>query len=825
MSIPSGSGSTPHDKPISIEVTAAISGSRPRQGHARITLNGKSWDIRTLNDETPMTQDLAKKLETYFQSLADEKVFNPNSTLKLVFEGTVTPTSPALGSGKKILINKISQEHPASRRMVVAFDRAVIRSSTPTSASSTSSGHPSPSSKQPSTERSSSASPLASEASVTPPLTSGTTSPTSSQGSPATARAEQPHQAQATQAPTPPFDGSLRGNNAWGAVARDLLQIQGVRLPMDPSLVAAKQHKLRDQAISTLKNSTFLADQDNRALMAQSILNIHQKGGFPPQKKALELRNLLGAIQADSRLPPEISGKLREFVPNYQGLSRVALQTALNDLIKEADTESNDILRTVTRAFSPRLDTKNNKRIEGICHYILTTDPENLSPHAFFALVTQSTDQGDTKPFKVIIFEHKPSGKLEPTAIFRNEGVFLPSLSSAADIDKSQDLFILYDPATGTYATAAKQDSRFIENLMKALPHPPPAPRATGPLKAPPLPSTVPPLTETAIPLPADPPGKLIVDKTPKGEGGNCAPLSLLHQLQQRNIKKTDGNPYTSQQEVRSLASGYLREHIERLARANIEGTTADTPEAKIMARVVASMKVAREEGVKLPDDITRLLDTDMRATPLSKEQKKTLLNAYANLIDQNKFWLDVGFFEVAATALKTQIVILQPNATRNELLIMGRFPEGSIKVDRSLFICYNGSIGEGGVQGNHFLSTELEHTQKLTSLINKDEELKLREFIESINNQKARIKTPRQTDQEFIREQLSGMNRYLTDLNKANPDAYNAAISLLSARLGTDINPYRDLYDHEIMEFLKPDFILSAKALMVKIREQKMSR
>lgn len=829
MSIPSGSGSPPHDKPISIEVTATSGNFKAPKGYAMITLNGKSWNIRTLNDERPMTQDLAKKLETYFQSLADEGVFHPNSTVKLVFEGTVTPTSSAEGGEKKIVINKILQEDPASTRMVVAFDKA-LRSASPASASSTSSAlEPrSPSPKHPPTEpanqRPSPSSSIGSAGSITPLSTTSKESPASSERSSVPSRAEQPRPAEAAEAtrptaPTPSFDGSVRGNNACGAVARDLLQIQGERIPMNPSLVADKQHELTDQAISTLRNPEFLADQDNRALIAQGILDIHQKGGFPSQKMASELRNLQSSIGGSSNLSPEIRAKLVQFLPNFERLSPQAIRSALVGLIQQADKESAEIKRIATTAFSPRLNTENNKKIQSICTEILTHDPESLSPLAFFSLVTQLPTEGDTKPFKIVIFEHKPSGKLEPTAIFRNDGVFLPSLSSAADIDRTQDIFVLYNPDERIYRTAAKQDIRFLDTLMKALPHPPPAPRAAGPLKAPPAARETTDSSQTASPLPADPPGKLIVDKTPTGQGGNCAPLSLLHQLQQRDIKKTDGNPYTSQQEVRSLASGYLRDHIQEIARANIEGSTADTPEAKVMARVVGSMQAALEDRIVLPEPITRLLKTDLGKAPLTTDQKKALLNAYADLIDKDKFWLDAGFFEVAANALGTQIVMLRPNETRSDVLIYDRFPQGTIDVHKSLFICYNGVAGEG--QGNHFLSTELEHVQKLTSLKNKDEELKVREFIESINNQKSRFRKPAQTDEEFIAEQLSGMNRYLADLNKAYPDAYNAAIGLLSDRLRTEINPYRDLYDREIMEFLKTDFILSAKALMAKIREQ----
>lgn len=301
-----------------------------------------------------------------------------------------------------------------------------------------------------------------------------------------------------------------------------------------------------------------------------------------------------------------------------------------------------------------------------------------------------------------------------------------------------------------------------------------------------------------------------IVDQ---GGAGNCGALSLLDQVRRRGILKSGGGEYTNQQELRALVKSYLSEsQIQKLARANI---TEDTPEAPLMATIVDSMIEARRDGIIFPLAIVNILDAIAPGTPLSQAQKTALLTAYATEINKNGFWLDKGYFALAAAALGKQIVILRPGDTRTNLIIEERFPANAIDQDKALFIYYNGSKSGGGY---HFQSIELLHTKRLSFLLNKDRELRISNFTHAISDRKAPRKKP--TPEATIRdENLSTVTKNLDDLRKFYPEAHQAVLSLLSERLGRPLERGAPLSDEDKLVFMEGDFNLSEDAIKEKIR------
>ena len=292
------------------------------------------------------------------------------------------------------------------------------------------------------------------------------------------------------------------------------------------------------------------------------------------------------------------------------------------------------------------------------------------------------------------------------------------------------------------------------------------------------------------------PQGSFIVDK---GAEGNCASLSLLDQLQQRGIlNPSNHNPFTSQEEVRICVSSYLREHLTDIS-------------DELAGNIYQSLREAQQDGIFLSSDLQAVLTAEAASSsPLSDRNKLVLLTGYADLIETDGFWLDKGFFEVACIALGTQIVILRLEET-SDLVVYDRFPRTYIDPARSLFIYYNGVAGGGG--GNHFQSIGLSHKQKLSTLVNKDNEQKVIDFIEGVKEQKDLLKTKEQ--------RRSGLTVYLQDLERVYPEAYQAVWSLIKEKSRTNVRE-SDGISKNVMSLL---FTLSTRAILKKIQEKKTSQ
>lgn len=107
--------------PKRVELTAThVQVMRIKDNVARLKFGGEYWDVSilelgldasgaTTKDKLTMTDDLAQKVQKHFQELADQGVFNPKASRKVVLEGNrSTPASPTATADIKI--DKVSVE-------------------------------------------------------------------------------------------------------------------------------------------------------------------------------------------------------------------------------------------------------------------------------------------------------------------------------------------------------------------------------------------------------------------------------------------------------------------------------------------------------------------------------------------------------------------------------------------------------------------------------------------------------------------------------------------------------------------------------------------
>ena len=299
--------------------------------------------------------------------------------------------------------------------------------------------------------------------------------------------------------------------------------------------------------------------------------------------------------------------------------------------------------------------------------------------------------------------------------------------------------------------------------------------KATDPLNI--TPAARPVAAATAS-LRSDPVGKPFIVKSP--DDGDCAAHSIINQLNQRNIPKPDGTAFTNQAEVRFIASQELNKIARTLANAPFE-----TPNGTLASNIIASIEAAFDVSRVQPQEVQGILQErtistliqkqkDPRAQ-LSSDEKKTLLEAYAKCINTPKFWLDVGFFELIAKALDKPIVILAEDFRSPTLGIRSKFPaDGEIDVDSALFIRFN---SKSNSNGNHYDSVSTAHKATLDSIVNKDKEEKINDFIKEIKSQKNNKNQPE--------DKLAAIIRQLEDLHTSYPSAFQAILQLIEEKSG----------------------------------------
>jgi hypothetical protein len=297
----------------------------------------------------------------------------------------------------------------------------------------------------------------------------------------------------------------------------------------------------------------------------------------------------------------------------------------------------------------------------------------------------------------------------------------------------------------------------------------------------------------------ASDPSSFIIEK---GARGDCAPLSLLDQLQQRGIRKPDGRQYASQQELRSIVSKYISDNLDQLA--SLDLTDTNTPYALFMAALEGSLG---DMLGQMPAGIAKALSFDSGAT-LSVDQKKLLLGQYANLIIRDGFWFDKAAFHALSLALGKKIAILRTDPHKSkELYVEERFPEGAINLEETLFIYYNGAVLSGG---NHYQSINLssEHKEKLTSIIEEDLKKSWIDFLHNMQREKRKQDAiPLQSEtkaMEHKSEIASAVHRHFADLALRNPDAYASLSSLVNQALGRDITSDAPLAEDTITAILE---------------------
>lgn len=301
--------------------------------------------------------------------------------------------------------------------------------------------------------------------------------------------------------------------------------------------------------------------------------------------------------------------------------------------------------------------------------------------------------------------------------------------------------------------------------------------------------------TSMAVKAPSriEPLWTFIVDK---GGKGNCGSLSLLDQVIRKKIIKSDGSTFKSQQDLRLFVRDYLISQVDHLARADI---SAPTPEATLFTAIVGSLKEAQADGATIPSAVREVFKDISLATPLSADQKRTLLNAYAESIATDGFWLDKGFFAIAAAALGKQITIIRPGAAPSSLILSERFPETPIDPASSLFIYYNGLVT--GSKGYHFQSVDVSQIQRLSSLVSIDKAEKIDYFLKEIRF-RALPSTPAEG-------RIPVLTRQLQVLRKLYPEVYKATLSLMNEHLGFNLAVSVDtlLTEAQMLGLLDPRF------------------
>lgn len=248
--------------------------------------------------------------------------------------------------------------------------------------------------------------------------------------------------------------------------------------------------------------------------------------------------------------------------------------------------------------------------------------------------------------------------------------------------------------------------------------------------------------------------------------GGDCAPLSVLHQLQQlkragRIINNpATGSPFSNQHELRTLASAYLR---------NI---AADPTRIANNLPLVGSIENALRDG----------------GQPHTGSQQE-LLRRYADYIDKDTNWLDKPFFAAVANKLGLQIAIVRETAGRRDFEIEERFPQGPVTAD-TLFVHYNGIRTIGG--GNHFQTIDRSDADGIGRLITSVNLGHIDYFLQGVADARGDFRTHVEK-RNIIRPRLA-------DLEFNYPQGYQGVINLLNV-FGFGIRYGDNLTDAQISQ------------------------
>jgi hypothetical protein len=504
---------------------------------------------------------------------------------------------------------------------------------------------------------------------------------------------------------------------------------------------------------NVIKNPSELNTPKTREFVLTQLLEFHEKKGCPSQKISQRLVLLHTAIEAAGGIGEDTQKALLQLSKDCPNSKNVfgssstingdplkALQHEIHEVYKKANPGS----RNISADFGKYALT------EGLSNPELSGIYQGYIMKALNVLINKANNESD-----------------------RIEAAIHNALQSPSD-NSNQEIAAICADLLKT-PTDSRQDSLAQASRGQAPPAAaaaPATPLATGEIRR------------------SDPPGSLIIQSPPDGD---CAAHSIVNQLQQRNILKADGRRFTDQREVRSLASTKLERIAETLANAS-----GDTPDSALADQIIISIQEAYEKIDRQPpslrptlQSITTLIEKskDPRGQ-LSSAEKKTLLQAYAKCINTPNFWLDVGFFGIVAKALDKQIVVLTQGSNPSLLpTISSKFPDKEINVDSALFIHFNATQFTAG---NHYDSISTAHTDKLSTLVKKDNEAKIDTFISEINAQKNK--------KNDFRDKISAVLAQLDQIKDSYPTAFQAISDLIAEKYQPS-NPESEMTEKNWLE------------------------
>lgn len=451
---------------------------------------------------------------------------------------------------------------------------------------------------------------------------------------------------------------------------------------------------------------------------------------------------------------------INEPKPKGEQITKTHVTSAIPKTLQGASTPQ----RLYTEASSYRLK-QSPAQGEG------SAEPEDALPEALTPRVDAVSDSYAKQKIEYIRSQVTGLGILKTKAIELLLGLsvtdVLTSLTDANFSDEEMQnlekwIFTQPELKTITLSTIG-QAKKFIDKYKKHLQSPKQLrdfynntiapPRRFAKVKT----AEIPPAQEAPLPS-AQPqetsltkPNHFILDK---GGKGNCATLALYDQMNQREI-----TGHTSHRLLREAAREYIEKRLNTFSNPS-EGSD----EEEIYGLIENSLR-----------DSAAILSKKENKAEACKEN----LQAYANLIAEDGQWLDKGFFAVMAKVLDKQIVILRKD-NEGKLTLEERFPTQPIERESSLFLFYNGKTSGGG---DHFQSIDLEQKDVLQSLINRDIEKKVDEFIQTISASKAN---------------QASIYHALEDLLRCSPQAYEYITDTVPQH---DLQAYRRLQKATIME------------------------
>ncbi|MBM3208054.1 MAG: hypothetical protein FJZ57_05545 [Chlamydiae bacterium] len=242
----------------------------------------------------------------------------------------------------------------------------------------------------------------------------------------------------------------------------------------------------------------------------------------------------------------------------------------------------------------------------------------------------------------------------------------------------------------------------------------------------------------------------------PTTPNGNCGPLAIADQLALSRVSKTVT-------ELRQSASDYLK---------NKKDEIAGSPD--FMATITVSLKDYVANSTNKNEELITLLAKEN----LDSNDYIQLTEKYADLIKEDKVWVDSAFFAAMAPALERNIFIIRQNTkTPCGFVIYEKFssdPLGSKSKDcktdqtpKPIYIFYNGKITSSN--GNHFESFDSTRDDYLNAMIDYDKKIKINDLLDNLRSLQESLATDE--------EKQAQASRYITDLKENHPKLYKTVL------------------------------------------------